>query len=318
MTKMENFSTSGLPPSERANRWNAAITDAYFPLSLHFLKPLEFQGRLSRTAIGDVHLSRLRSDAVQYERRKQHIRSSEEEDYLITIPRANAVEFRQLGRDVVCDPGGFIIERGDEPYRFAYHRPNDLFVLKVRKTDLAERIRQPDQYCARVFDATCGAGALFVAMVEQSQSHANAAGTAAGTVLGRQLLELLALAIKGDAGAERSNTSSVRAAHMLRIEKYIHENLGNPDLSPDLIAEGCGISKRYLHDLFKDVNGTVSQHVRDQRLQAARDLLRERPAVAISEVAYRFGFADQAQFSRLFRARFDQTPTAFRQGLAPD
>lgn len=309
----DSFTTEGIAPGERAARWNGAVAHAYFPLSLHFLKPLEFQGTLEKTSIGRTHLSRLRSDPVSYERQKSHIQSSDVEDYLITIPRSTAIEFRQLGRDVSCEPGGFIIERGDEPYRFAYVNQNDLYVLKVSKQDLAERIRQPDQFCARVFDATQGAGALFVSMVQQAQSHAAKAGQNAGEVLGRQMLELLALTIKNDPGAEGGSASSVRAAHLLRIEKFIHVNISNPDLSPDLIAEGCGISKRYLHDLFKDVNATVSQQVRDHRLRAARDLLRERPNLAIADVAYRFGFSDQAQFSRLFRAKFDQTPTSFRQ-----
>lgn len=69
----------------------------------------------------------------------------------------------------------------------------------------------------------------------------------------RGSLELLALAIKSDPGATGSTTSSVRAAHLLRIEKIIHQNLKNSELSPDFISEACGISKRYLHDLFKDL-----------------------------------------------------------------
>jgi AraC-like DNA-binding protein len=32
----------------------------------------------------------------------------------------------------------------------------------------------------------------------------------------------------------------------------------------------------------------------------------------LSDVAYRFGFSDQAQFSRLFKAMFGQTPSGYR------
>ena len=32
----------------------------------------------------------------------------------------------------------------------------------------------------------------------------------------------------------------------------------------------------------------------------------------MSDIAYRFGFADQAQFSRLFKAMFGQTPSGYR------
>lgn len=313
MTGTPAFTTAGLAADKRASQWNSAIADAYFPLSLQFPKPLDFHGKLDKTRVGRAQLSRLVSDPVRYERHGGHIQYAGKEDYLITIPRVSAVEFRQLGRDVTCDPGGFIIERGDEPYRFSYHRPNDLYVLKVDKSDLAERIRQPDQYCARVFDGTQGIGALFVVMVEQTQFHAAAADESAGEVLSRQILELLALAVKNEAGSSGSMSSSVRAAHLLRIEKFIHENIRNPQLSPDLVAAACGISKRYLHDLFKDVNGSVAQQVRDKRLSAAKTFLRERPGLAVAEVAYRYGFTDQAQFSRLFKVKYKVTPTEYRR-----
>lgn len=316
MGDLTAFTTAGIAANERASQWNSAIADAYFPLSLHFSRPQVFQGSLNKASVGGAQLSRLISDPVQYERRIGHIRTAQKEDYLITIPRITSVEFRQLGREVSCDPGGFLIQRGDEPYRFSYHQPNDLHVLKVDKSDLAERIRQPDQYCARVFDATQGVGALFVSMARHAQRQAETLGANAGEVLSRQLLELLALAIKTETGTEGSTTSSVRAGHLLRIEKFIHENITNPQLSPDLIADACGISKRYLHDLFKDVNGTVAQQIRDQRLTAAKAILVERPGLAVADIAYRFGFADQAQFSRLFKARFNRTPTEFRRSCA--
>lgn len=308
------FSTDHLPPQDRAAGWTSVIAEAYFPLQLHFRSPLEFNGRLERKVMGHVSLSRLTSSAANYERRKRHIREAREEEFLITIPKSTAVEFRQLGRDVRCEPGGFILERGDEPYRFIYERPNDLFVAKVSKAALSERVRQPDRFCARAFNATSGTASLFVSMVQQSHSQLSDDNPAANEVIGRQMLELLGLALEGETGVEASSASSVRAAHLQRVDQFIRSNLKNPDLSPDLIARGCGISKRYLHELYKDVNGTVSQQIRDQRLTAARDRLSSSGDMTIADVAYRFGFADQAQFSRLFKARFGMPPSEYRAG----
>lgn len=316
MTAGYTFSTATTEPQHRSSRWNAVIADAYFPLELQFRDPIHFNGDLSRNTLGHVCMSRLVSDPLSYERRRAHIREAREEEYLITLPRASSVEFRQLGREVRCDPGGFIIERGDEPYKFLYENPNDLFVLKVSRKALEERVRQPDRFCARVFNATSGTAGLFSSMVDQAQSIAPTLDTAASETIGRQLLELLGLILEDGATAATSSLSTVRAAHISRVEKFIRANLKNPDLSPDLIAESCGISKRYLHDLFKDVNGTVSQQIRDQRLVAARDRLAATPNLAISELAYRFGFSDQAQFSRLFKAKFGMTPTEFKAEAA--
>jgi AraC family transcriptional regulator len=46
------------------------------------------------------------------------------------------------------------------------------------------------------------------------------------------------------------------------------------------------------------------------RLERARRLL-ERPGAALSDVAVRAGFADQAHFTRLFKREFGVTPGAF-------
>ena len=106
--------------------------------------------------------------------------------------------------------------------------------------------------------------------------------------------------------------------HLRRAEQVIRQNLSEPSLSPEFVAEACGISKRYLHELFSDTNKTVSQFIREARLIAARDLIATARSVPMAEVAYRHGFSDQAQFSRVFRSLFGQTPSDWRRETAPD
>lgn len=309
---IRSHSTDQLPAKSRADYWNAVIAQAYFPLDLTFRDATHFEGRLDQRSIGNVSLSRLQTEAMQYERHSRHIKGASEEQYLITIPRKSPVEFHQLGRNVRCDPGGFILERGDEPYRFSYGSANDLCVLKIARPYLSERLRDPDHYCAQVFDGRGGLGGLFTAMAQQVQGLADDGH--GGDILGRQLTELLALALDRCAEVEQGIGSSVRMAHRRRAEAFIRRNLADNMMAPNMIAEACGISKRYLHELFADVNCTVSQYVREQRLLAARDLLQMPHPGPMSDVAYRFGFSDQAQFSRLFKAMFGQTPSAFRAG----
>lgn len=300
-------STDRLPAPDRARHWHGVIAEAYFPLHLTFRDAARFEGSLDMRAVGDVGLSRLHTEPVQYERMKHHIAATTEEQYLITIPLRSPVEFRQMGREVRCDPGGFLLERGDEPYRFSYGSANDLCVLKIAKPLLAEKLRNPDRFCALVFDGRCGLGGLFTSMAQQVEQ---VAGDQAGAVLGRHLIELLALSL--DRSAEDGAGSAVRAAHLRRAQAVVTRNLANPDLAPGMVADACGISKRYLHEVFADQNCTVAQFIREQRLIAARDLLEMPDPGQMSDVAYRFGFSDQAQFSRLFKAMFGLTPSGYR------
>lgn len=307
---LESYSTTALESPDRAAQWSSIIAETYFPLHLRFRDPARFQGRLERRVSGLASLSRLCTEAAEYERVPSHIRYSQAEEYLVTIPCTAAVRFRQAGREVRCEPGSFILERGDEPYRFSYDNPSDLYVMKISRQALAERMRQPDRLCARIFDGREGMGGLFVETVRRA--HRMRTEDGADQVLGRHLVELLALAIDRQAETDAPAQSVVREAHLRRAEEMIRRRLTDPGLSPETIAEGCGISKRYLHALFADTDRTVAQYIRDQRLLAARDLLELPGALSMAEIAYRFGFSDQASFSRQFRAMFGQTPTGFR------
>lgn len=305
-------STDQTLPSLRSAHWNRVIAETYFQLHLTYRDPADFTGTLERRKMGSVSLSRLATQPLQYERRPTHISHAQEEEYLVTVPRLSPVEFRQIGREVRCDPGGFLLERGDEPYRFAYGAPNELSVLKISKKSLAEKVRDPDRFCARIIDARSGLSALFTAMMQQLHSLPIGEGRAA-EVLGRQMVEVLALALDATAGDDQQVRTSVRAGHLRRAEQVVRKHLSSPELSPEFVADACGISKRYLHELFSDTNQTVSQFIRDERLVAARDLVASSPAISMAEISYRFGFCDQAQFSRLFKARFGLAPSEWRK-----
>ena len=81
-----------------------------------------------------------------------------------------------------------------------------------------------------------------------------------------------------------------------------------------MIARGCGVSTRYLHELFRDTGQTVRSWIRDQRLMACREALEDPNNVeTAAEIAYRWGFGDQTQFSRVFKAEFGVPPGEFRE-----
>ncbi|MBW3099011.1 helix-turn-helix domain-containing protein [Pseudohoeflea coraliihabitans] len=305
-------STDRIPPPDRAAAWSAVIADVYFPLALTYRSASRFKGKLSNRSVGRIEVSRLRTEPLQYERLPRHISSTSEEEFLVTLPRRSPVTFYQMNREVRCEPGGFILERGDAPYRFSYEEANDLLVLKVPKPLLGTYLREPDQHCARVFDGRSGMGGLFSAMARRLHDEDTITDAASAAVVSRHLIELLTLALEDRGSGESMAGSAVRTAHLRRAGDYIAAHLTDPSLSPETIANACGVSKRYLHDLFRDVNGTVSQHIRDQRLIAARAMLEVASNRSIAEIAYRFGFCDQAQFSRLFKARFGETPSEHR------
>lgn len=80
------------------------------------------------------------------------------------------------------------------------------------------------------------------------------------------------------------------------------------------MADACGISLRYLQQLFFETDQSINGFIRERRLARCREEL-QMPATgqSVAEIAYRWGFTDQSQFSRNYRKRFGCTPTETRK-----
>lgn len=109
-----------------------------------------------------------------------------------------------------------------------------------------------------------------------------------------------------------------RQALLQRIHVFIDQHLGDPELSPGMVATANHISVRYLHKLFQEHDMTVAAWIRSRRLdRCRRDLadpgLWARPVRAIGA---RWGFPDGAHFSRVFRAAYGIPPREYRRRAA--
>jgi AraC-like DNA-binding protein len=307
------FTTDSAPEQLRQRYWQEVIGNTYFSLQLRFPHADHFQGTLESWELGPFSLSRLQSDALGYERLRTHCQR-EDDHFLVTIPEQSGIEFSQFGRSVTCKPGGFILEHSNEPYQFAYARPNSMWVVKLPGNVLRNRLRNPDRFCAMQFEALSGVGMLFNEYLQLLIRHRDNLSGRIEPLMGQQLTELLAVTLEDDPRVLHSNNSSVRSAHLRRVEEFIRRNLPDPDLAPERIATSCAISTRYLHLLFKETDRTVSQWIKELRLQAAYDHLRRSSgSTQIGQVAYQWGFTDQAQFCNAFKARYGLKPSEFRK-----
>ncbi|WP_367827115.1 helix-turn-helix domain-containing protein [Streptomyces sp. LMG1-1-1.1] len=101
-----------------------------------------------------------------------------------------------------------------------------------------------------------------------------------------------------------------------RIHAHIEEHLTDPDLSPESIARAHHISVRYLQKLFQNDGSTVSQWVRQRRLESCRfELGRSTRRTTMAAVAHRWGFSSPSHFSRTFRGAYGMSPSEW-QALA--
>ena len=294
-------------------QWQSVVSDTYFPLETSFKEDLSFRGALETWNLGVIGLSHMRCDGILYKRNKRHFLEETDSSLLITIPRSGDVGFSQNTRKTTCSPGGFLVERGDLPYEFWHEQTNELLVLKVSSESVRARIGPTDRLGALSFDGTAGVANYFLDTVKTTAQHVDFLDETARVAAGMHILDLLCLAIRKDDRVLDSETSSIRAAHLHRAEQFIRSNLSNEDLSSGLVAEACNVSQRYLQQLFSGSDKSVSGFIREKRLVRAREDLCVEGSKTIAEIAHRWGFSDQSQFNKAYRAQFGCTPTETRK-----
>jgi len=306
-----SYSTHLLPQQERQSYWQEVIDNTYFPLELSFRNPQQFHASLSQLQLADLGISYLASSSICFERTSQHIDESEPY-FLITLPIKASVSFSQANHRVRCHPDAFILERSDLPYQFSYEKDNALWVIRIPVSELKDKIRDPERYLYMQFDRRQGVGAMFFDYLQSIVKQVIYMDSSSSALLSYQLIDLLALSLKNDDRVLMSHEEGIRRAHLVNVERFVQENLRCTELSPDLIAGACNISTRYLHKLFKESDQTVSQWIKELRLQAALGDIKRHKSVTLAEIAYQWGFTDQAHFCRLFKSRFNCTPKEMR------
>jgi len=129
--------------------------------------------------------------------------------------------------------------------------------------------------------------------------------------LARTLLDLLVVAVHAATGADDAAAPPARGA-AAHAREEIRANLESPSLTVANLCRRLKVSRSTLHRLFEKEGG-VQTYIRNTRLDAARQaLLDPGSEERIGAIADRLGFSDAAHFSRLFRARFGQTPSQCR------
>jgi AraC-like DNA-binding protein len=302
-----------IPARERSHYWQNILSDALFPMDVSVRSDLTFNGTLKSWDLGATSLIQMRADASRYQRYSRHVQRDDADCVVVSFSAHSDVGFTQDGVDLRCKKNQFFIEKGHRPSDLVQSDANELWMLRLSLASVKRHKRSLDPYYISLYDADSGVGGLLFDMMRSIPARYVARTSAAFEGIGQTLIELLVLAIETDERALTSSCSSVQRGHLARIERFVRQNLGNPDLSPEMAAQASKISIRYLHALFRGSECSFSEWVRQMRLEACRAQLCEPlRREGLGEIAYRWGFNNQAQFSRHFKSAFGITPREMR------
>ena len=98
-----------------------------------------------------------------------------------------------------------------------------------------------------------------------------------------------------------------------KVTRIINENIDNPELNVEMLADGVGMSRVHMHRKLKELtNQSARDFIRTIRLQQAANLLTSQK-LSVSEVAYALGFSNLSHFSNSFREFFGLSPKEYAE-----
>lgn len=264
----------------------------------------------SRTANGTTSL---RIDTKSG--RSRLIREAEEIDnensarYVIYLSLRGEFEVSQFGRTVTCQPGSMLMLSGTEELVHTKFGDNDTVAFLLPAEFVDQRLANARDKCVQLVGSRDGLGRLafhsLALFHEDASRMTDTEFQVASSLVGD--LALLALGGSNDAS---SHPPSIRSAHLARVKRVIRKRLGDLDLSLGDIAEDCGISLSYMHNLFREDDLSAWEFLRNERLQRARQLLTTAVSseTTVTDIAFACGFANMSQFSTAFKRAFSASP----------
>ena len=103
-----------------------------------------------------------------------------------------------------------------------------------------------------------------------------------------------------------------------RVEHYLNQYFAQDDLihkglpSVSDLAAALNLSPKYLSSLLKVLSGqNTQQHIHQKLIEKAKEQL-SATTLSVSEIAYNLGFEHLQSFSKLFKAKTNQSPVEFR------
>ena len=315
------FDTKTLAAGQRGDAWREAICEIYLQVDCVAEKQKDYAGFVREARFGDVTLTDTLCSPQSIHRYAHHTAHFDKDCYYFGIEHLGEVNISQAGSSFPLRTGIGTLYYANEPYSLRCYVKSRQFWAELPREAFNRRFDSGRPPLLTSVDLSRGLGRIaaeFCSSLAQESGHVDETSR---ELLGEQLMDILALALDGEPGRQSADEKGVQRARLSSIKASIESNLGDPKLSPAAIAKQNGISLRYLHQLFRLTDASVSEWLRFRRLQRCRDLLAspQNANQSITEIAYRMGFSSSSHFSNLFRAQFGVRPSDVRgASVAPN
>ena len=315
MPQLETFSTAELPPHRRIEYWNDLTGDAFTPLVTDPVDRRAFAGRLTRTQVGAIRLAEARSEPAIVRHSRQHVARTRNASFMLCLQLDGVSVNRQQGREAVLRYGDFHLLDSSRPYEVSFQQFNRMLVLSVPHPELARRMPNPESVVGIAMSGRSGVSGLLSSLLCNFwQQRRTGDETYLSPRFSEAILDLVASAY-ACITATAADGSSIAIARREQIRSYIETHLHDPALTPGSVAAAVHLSPRRLHQLFEADGETVGAYILRRRLEECARAMGDaaQRSRTVTEIAFLHGFNNASHFGRVFRERYQATPSDYRR-----
>jgi AraC family transcriptional regulator, positive regulator of tynA and feaB len=311
----QGWTTGVLPEEDQFTFWREVVWEAFVPVTLsRGAGETAFAGSVGASRVGPLGIAAIASDAQKVERTAADVRRRAGDVFFLNMPLRGNSTVTQDGRAAELGPGDFAIVDGARPFALDFAADFEQISLTLPHDLLAPLLRAPDVATARIVRGDSGLGAVAGGAMRPFFDGGAGIDAAMARPLAERLASLVALALGAGSVAAAGSRAALTQAALDEVER----SLGDPELTPALVAARIGISTRYLHQLFSARGPSFGRWLLGRRLERCRTDLAD-PELAhwsIGEIGWRHGITDPSYLARAFRRAYGVSPGEHRRTAA--
>lgn len=306
----KEWCTSAFPWSSRYDAWTDQLNATFGEWRVPRPASNQFDARISSKSIGNLDVVECFCDPCAGERTARVANASEDERLVIQLVVSGREHMRLGSQEAYLQPGDLFVWDNTQAMKFEVteklHKISALLPLKRFKDWMPDTWRKVPRHVP-----ANSMHSLIIGSYIRSLQQADMSNSA---VEDAPLIEATVALLSSGIGTD-SHAETVRASQLNFIKGKIRQQLHEPNLSLESIAQRNKISVRYLHYLFQESGQTAWQFVISERLERCRrDIVNPKMThQTITAMAYAWGFSDAAHFSRSFKREFGISPSMARQ-----
>ena len=308
----------GLPATDRVDILREHMLAGRIPLELRPYPGLEIRVRSFIADFGDIQMLSVRAAGGEIERTARLAQDASVPSLLISVVESGTTVLAQAGRLARLRAGDMVLYTSSEPYliRFTPGAVRTTYQVPIERLGLPYRLVRSQ--VARTLDPRETLVSVTSAFLARAASAVWGSSAEERAALQQPIIELVRALLTVSVANESFGRDALASSLGMRMAEFLEARISDLDLSAGTIAAEFGISERYVYLVLSRMGISLGDWVRTRRIELAAAALAQdtRGLLSISSVAYRWGFADHAHFSRAFRAQIGVTPTEWRRRSA--